>query len=68
MKTLLLLALCVPVAASAAGPWRAVDARDATLAIRAKARCNLVIDSKHLAGQARKEALTACLADPDGEP
>ena len=62
MKTLLILALLTPIAATAAERRLAVDAPDATRSLRASASCNLIVDSRHLTGQARDGALKACLA------
>ncbi len=62
MKTLLILALLTPVAATAAERRLAVEAPNATRSLRASATCNLIVDSRHLTGQARDDALKACLA------
>ena len=65
MKILIILSLFTPFAAAAAAAaerLRAVDAPDATRSLRASANCNLIVDSEHLTGQARDDALKACLA------
>ncbi|MDE3176733.1 MAG: hypothetical protein KGM15_11585 [Pseudomonadota bacterium] len=62
MKTLIILAMLTPFAAAAAEQLRAVDAPDATRALRARATCHLIADSQHLTGSAREDALKACLA------